>query len=123
MLKLAYKESLVKELEWLNSSKKDLMEFPKEVIQEIGYALYLVQKGEHYAKTKPFKGYGSGVYEIATEYDKNAYRAIYIVSLSNTVYVVHCFQKKSKRGIKTPKEEIEVIKQRLKLLKSEVSKR
>ena len=108
----------MKELEWLGSSKKDLMEFPKDVIQEVGYALYLAQKGEHYTKTKPFKGCGSGVYEIATEYDKNAYRAIYIVSVGDTVYVVHCFQKKSKRGIKTPKEEIEVIKQRLKLLRS-----
>lgn len=107
----------MKELEWLGSSKKDLMNFPKEVIQEMGYALYLAQKGERYNKAKPFKGCGSGIYEIATESDKNAYRTIYIVNLNDIVYVVHCFQKKSKRGIKTPKEEIEVIKQRLKILK------
>ena len=108
----------MKELEWLGSSKKDLMKFPKEVIQEIGYALYRAQKGECYRKVKPFKGFGSGVYEIATEYDKNAYRVIYTVDLSNAVCVAHCFQKKSKRGIRTPKEEIEVIKQRLKLFRS-----
>ena len=67
----------MKELEWLGSSKKDLMRFPKDVMQEVGYALYFAQRGEHYNKTKPFKGHGSGVYEIATEYDKNAYRSVY----------------------------------------------
>jgi len=113
----------VKALAWLGSSKKDLMRFPEDVIQEMGYALYFAQKGEYYNKTKPFKGCGSGVYEIATEYDKNAYRAIYIVSLGDTIYVVHCFQKKSKRGIKTPKEEIDVIKQRLKFLREAIKKR
>ena len=110
----------MKKLSWVSSSKKDLMEFPEEVIQEIGYALYLSQKGEYYNKVKPFKGYGSGVYEIAKEYNKNAYRSVYIVNLADTVYVLHCFQKKSKSGIKTPKEEIQVIEQRLKLLRHEI---
>lgn len=96
----------MKKLSWVSSSKKDLMKFPEEVIQEIGYALYLSQKGEYYNKVKPFKGYGSGVYEIAIEYNKNAYRSVYIVNLADTVYVLHCFQKKSKSGIKTPKEEL-----------------
>ena len=95
------------------------MAFPKEVIQEVGYALYLAQKGEHYNKTKPFKGYGSGVHEIVIEYDKNAYRAAYIVNLGNTIYVVHCFQKKSKRGIKTPQSDVDIIKKRLKMLRLE----
>ena len=108
----------MKELEWLGSSKKDLMKFPKEVIQEVGYALYIAQNGECYNKTKYFRGYGPGVYEIATEFDKNAYRAVYIVNMGDTVYVVHCFQKKSKRGVKTPKEEIDIIQQRLKLLRA-----
>lgn len=96
------------------------MNFPKDVMQEIGYALYHAQLGERYRKAKPLKGYGSGVYEIATEYDKNAYRAIYILSLGDTVYVVHCFQKKSKQGIKTPREEVEVIKKRLQFLRSAI---
>lgn len=122
MLVLAYKGWGVKKLEWLGSSKKDLMEFPTGVIQEVGYALFLAQKGEHYSKVKPFKGHGSGVFEIVIDYAKNAYRSVYIVNLHNTVYVVHCFQKKSKTGIKTPKEEIEVIKQRLKLLKLEIGR-
>jgi phage-related protein len=110
----------VKEVEWLGSSKRDLMRFPKDVIQEVGYALYLAQNGEKYGKVKPFKGCGSGVYEIATEHDKNAYRSVYIVSLGDRIYVAHCFQKKSKRGIKTPKEEIDIIKQRLKILRTQI---
>lgn len=113
----------MKNLEWLGDSKKILMRFPKAVVQEMGYALYLAQAGEYYAKSKLFKGCGSGVYEIATSYDKNAYRAIYIINLGNTVYVVHCFQKKAKQGIKTPKEEVDIIKQRLKLLIAEVKRR
>ncbi len=84
----------------------------------MGYALYLAQKGEHYDRVKPFKGYGSGIYEITTSEDTNAYRAVYIVNFNDTVYVVHCFQKKSKKGVKTPQEELEVIKQRLKDIKS-----
>lgn len=112
----------MKELVWIGSSRKDLIKFPQEVKQELGYALYQAQLGERYRKAKPFKGYGAGVYEIATEYDKNAYRLIYILSLNDTVYVVHCFQKKSKQGIKTPKEEVELIKQRLIFLRSTVAK-
>ena len=108
----------MKGLDWVGSSKRDLLQFPKEVIQEVGYALYLAQNYDIYSKAKFFKGHGSGVYEIATEYDKNAYRAVYIVNLNDTVYVLHCFQKKSKTGIKTSKEEIEVTARRLKLLKA-----
>lgn len=107
----------MRQIIWLGSSKKDLLKSPKAVIQEIGYALYLAQNGERYTKAKAFKGCGSGVYEIAIEYDKNAYRSIYVAGFENHIYVVHCFQKKSKRAIKTPKEEIAVVKQRLKQLK------
>lgn len=100
----------MKNLEWIGSSKKDLMEFPLEVRQEMGYALHLSQKGEQYSKAKPLK------------HDTNAYRSIYIVSLGDTVYVIHSFLKKSKKGIKTPKEEIDIIKKRLKLLKKELER-
>lgn len=112
----------MKKIVWLGSSKRDLMKFPKDVIQEVGYAIYHAQLGERYKKAKLFKGCGPGVYEVATEYDKNAYRAIYIVSLSDMVYVVHCFQKKSKQGIKTPREEVELIKKRLIFLRSTIDK-
>jgi phage-related protein len=68
----------VKKIVWLGSSKRDLIKFPKDVIQEVGYAIYHAQLGERYKKARPFKGCGPGVYEVATEYDKNAYRAIYM---------------------------------------------
>ncbi|MEL6579787.1 MAG: type II toxin-antitoxin system RelE/ParE family toxin [Cyanobacteria bacterium J06621_12] len=63
---------------------------------------------------KPFRGVGSGVFEIAIKYDKEAYRTVLAVQLGNYIYVLHAFQKKSKRGISTPKENVELIKQRLK---------
>jgi phage-related protein len=107
----------VKSLKWVGSSKKDLLEFPTEVRREIGYALYAVQKDERHESIKLFKGHGSGIYEIVSDFDKGTYRAIYIVNLGHAVYVLHAFQKKSKKGIKTPKEEIIVIKERLKKLK------
>lgn len=113
----------MKALEWISSSKKDLLTFPEDVRKEIGYALYLAQNGDIHQNTKPFKGFGSGVYEIVSDYDKNTYRSVYIVNLYDRVYVLHCFQKKSKSGIATPKEEINVIEQRLKFIKSMSSKR
>lgn len=111
------------DLKWIGNSKSDLLEFPKAVTQEIGYALYLAQGGGMYRKTKPFKGCGSGVYEIVSDFDKNTYRAVYIVNLNNCVYVLHCFQKKSKTGIQTPKEEVDMISRRLKFLKTQLKSR
>ncbi len=83
----------------------------------VGYALHLAQCGEKYQEAKPLKGCGNGVYEVVSNHDTNTYRAVYIVNLGDSVYVLHAFQKKSKRGIKTPKEEIDKINNRLKQLK------
>jgi len=80
------------------------MGFPAEVRHEMGYALYIAQRGETAELAKMFRGHGSGVYEIVSDHDKNAYRAIYVVNLGDAVYVLHAFQKKSKKGIATPKE-------------------
>jgi phage-related protein len=66
----------MKHLVWVGTSKKDLLKFPDEVIKEVDYALYVAQKGETYKSTKLFKGHGSGVYEIVTDHNKNAYRLI-----------------------------------------------
>lgn len=119
MLYLAYKEgALLKKIIWVADSKKDLIKFPIEVREEIGYALYLAQLGETYHSSKLFKAHGSGIYEIVSNHDTNAYRAIYTVQFKDSVYVLHSFQKKSKKGIKTPKEEIKIIEERLKYLKS-----
>jgi phage-related protein len=102
-----------KECRWIDSSYDDLMEFPKRVREIVGYALYIAQCGEKSPKAKPFKGVGSGVLEIVADYDGDTYRAVYTVRLASAVFVLHCFQKKSKHGIGTPKKEMELIKQRL----------
>ena len=76
--------------------------------------------GKHHPKAKPLKGFhGSGVVEIADDYDGDTYRAVYTVRWSDAVYVLHAFQKKSKTGIKTPKQDIDLIKQRLALAKKD----
>lgn len=80
-------------------------------------------EGEAHESAKIFKGHGSGVYEIVSDHDKNAYRAVYTVNIGEVVYVLHAFQKKSKKGIETPKEEIAVIKERLKQLKLTLKKK
>jgi phage-related protein len=108
----------LKKLVWVTGSKKDLMKFPIEVRREIGYALYIAQLGGIHHSSKLFKGHGSGIYEIVSDYDTNTYRSVYTVQFKEFVYVLHAFQKKSKSGIKIPKEELEVIKARLKYLKS-----
>ncbi len=100
---------------FVGSSKKDLIKFPLEVRREIGHAIQVVQRGNKPASAKPLKGFiGAGVLEIIDNHDGDTYRAIYTVRFSNAVYVLHCFQKKSKKGIATPKQEIEKIKSRLK---------
>ncbi|MCK4762371.1 MAG: type II toxin-antitoxin system RelE/ParE family toxin [Candidatus Aminicenantes bacterium] len=84
------------------------------ISREIGYILYLIQIGEHHQKIKPLKGLPGGVMEIKSDYDKDTFRAIYAAKIDDDIYVLHTFKKKSKRGIKTPKEDIEIIRQRLK---------
>ena len=113
----------MKKLVWLISSKKDLIKFPIEVRREMGYALYIAQLGETHLSSKLFKAQGSGIYEIVSNYDTNTYRAVYTVQFKETVYVLHAFQKKSKSGIKTPKEELGVIRERLKYLRSILKRR
>lgn len=108
----------LKEVVWVNSAKKDLNAFPEPVKDEIGYTLYRIQEGKLPQNVKRMIGLGSGVMEIRSDYDTNTYRAAYILNLDEKIYMVHCFQKKSKRGIETPKEEIDVIEQRIKYLKS-----
>ena len=100
---------------WIGSSLNDLKEFPEEVQGEMGYALYLAQTEKKHISAKPLKGFsGAGVLEIVTNFDSDTYRAVYTVKLAGVVYVLHAFQKKSKRGIATPKKDIDLIKERLK---------
>ena len=105
----------MKPIIWVGSSKEDLSSFPEEVKQDIGYALEEVQKGCQPLSAKPLKGFGgSGVVELVDRFDGNTYRAVYAVKFRDAVYVLHCFQKKSKSGIKTPTQEMDLIKRRLK---------
>ena len=100
---------------FLGSSKKNLKAFPKKVRSNIGHELHQAQTGLMPLSAKPLKGYGStGVLEIIENFHGDTYRAVYTVKFLKCVYVLHCFQKKSKQGIATPLKEIELIKQRLK---------
>lgn len=102
----------IKPVIWVGSSYRDLKNFPSEVQKDIGYALWLAQVGEKHDKSKPLKGF-SGVMEIVSDYRTDTYRTVYTVKLGPKLYVLHAFQKKSKRRIATPKKEIDVIRKRL----------
>ena len=87
---------------------------PDEVQQVFGFALYNAQIGLMHSAAKPLKGFGSaGVIEVVEDWRGNAYLAVYTVRFANAVYVLHCFQKKSKRGIETPQHELDLIRERL----------
>jgi phage-related protein len=104
-----------KPLLWVGSSKRDLMEMPTKVKRAFGHGLNEVQEGRTPEHSKAFTQVGGGVMEIVEDHDRNTYRAIYTAKLSNAVYVLHCFQKKSKSGIATPKPDVELMEQRLKM--------
>ena len=104
-------------VQWVGDSKERLQAFPEPVRKDIGHALYRVQIGETPPSAKPMIGIESGVFEIVDPYGTDTYRAVYTIKIGRNMYVLHCFQKKSKRGIKTPKREIDLIKRRLRRAK------
>ena len=110
----------MKNLTWLADSRSQVKSFPAGVQDDIGYALYAAQLGERSIKAKPLRGLGSQVMEIVAFDSSGTYRAVYAVSIGESIYVIHAFQKKSKAGIATPDSEIDLIRQRLKQLRSEV---
>lgn len=99
---------------WLGDSLKQVKSFPAEVRQDIGSSLFDVQLGSTPSSSKPFKGIGSGVFEIVTRFDKDTFRTVYAVQLGQRLYILHAFQKKSPKGIKTAQKDIELIKKRYK---------
>jgi phage-related protein len=110
---MADKEKL---LEWIGSSHKDLMALPTDVRRFFGYALSLAQAGDQHDAAKALKGFGgAGVLEVVEDDVGGTYRAVYTVKYEEAVFVLHCFQKKSKRGIATPKEDMDIIRARLKV--------
>ena len=105
---------LGKPLVWVGSSLRDLRDFPDDVKDEMGFALYEAQCGLKPTAAKPLRGFGgAGVLEIVSDYQSDTFRAVYTVRLGERVYVLHAFQKKSKKGIATPKADAEMIKRRL----------
>jgi len=105
----------VKPVCWIGSSYKDFRSFPDPVQDAMGYALHQAQIGQKHGNAKPLKGFGgAGVLEIAADHVGNTFRAVYTVQFANAVYVLHAFQKKSKSGIKTSTEDLELIQRRLK---------
>jgi len=105
-----------KPLEWIGSSHRDLMALPADVRRLFGYALSLAQAGDQHDAAKVLKGFGSaGVLEVVEDDAGGTYRAVYTVKFGEAVFVLHCFQKKSKRGIATPKKDMDIIRVRLKV--------
>ena len=105
-----------KPLEWIAGSYKDLMALPAGVRRLFGYALSLAQAGDQHDTAKVLKGFGgAGVLEVIEDDAGGTYRAVYTVKFEEAVFVLHCFQKKSKRGIVTPKEDMDLIRARLKV--------
>jgi phage-related protein len=101
-------------LYWMASAKKDLLVMPQSVVREIGLALGVAQHGGKHPAAKSWKGEGPGVLEIVSGFDGDTFRGVYTVAFRKAIYVLHCFQKKSPRGKKTAKPDVDLIGERLK---------
>jgi phage-related protein len=100
-----------KAVRWIGDSRKRLREFPDAVRFEIGQALYQAELGERHPSACTMQGLNA--VEIVSDYRGDTYRGVYTTRLKGFIYVLHCFQKKSKAGIKTPKQDLELIRKRL----------
>ena len=104
----------IKPVSWIGSSYKDFREFPVPMQDAMGYAPYQAQIGLKHGSAKPLKGFGgAGVLELVADHVGDTFRAVYAVKFATAVYVLHAFQKKSKSGIKTPTEDMQLIQRRL----------
>jgi len=109
-----YNNALDRPVIWIGSSRRELRAFPAEIRREIGQALYAAQQGATDPAAKPLKGFGgSSVMEIVADHHGGTWRTVYTARFVEAIYVLHAFQKKSKRGITTPKKDIDLIRQRL----------
>jgi phage-related protein len=102
-----------KPLHWVGSAKKDLLGFPEQIVDDVGFALGVVQYGGHPLSAKPWKGLGPRVFEIVENDGSGTYRAVYTVRLRKAVYVLHAFQKKSLSGIRTAQTDVRLVARRL----------
>lgn len=104
-------------ISWIKPARKAFEEFPREAQDDVLAALTIVADGGFPGNVKPMKGLGSGVYEVALRHRTDAFRTVYTLQFKGALWVVHAFQKKSKSGIKTPRQETDVILERIKMLK------
>ena len=110
-------------LDWVGSSKRNFLAFPDRVKDELGNALGVAQLGGKHPNAKPWKGEGPGIFEIVEAHDGNAYRAVYTVRFVEVIYVLHAFQKKSPKRIKTAAADVELVHRRLKLAQQDYEAR
>lgn len=107
-------------ISWVKAAQKDFTKFPLEARQKTIRALKIAAQGQKADIAKPMKGLGAGVYEIVLRHASSAYRLVYAVQIGTDLWVIHSFQKKSTKGISTPKQDIDVIRDRIKWLKENV---
>ena len=112
-----------KPLHWVGSSKRDLLDFPRQVIRAVGYDLSAVQHGGRPTGAKPWKGLGPGVWELVESAAGGTYREGYTVQFRSAIYVLHAFHKKSPTGIRTPATDVELIRQRLRAAREDYEER
>lgn len=112
-----------KPLHWVGSSKKDLLTFPGEVVDDLGYALSVVQHGGTPPSAKVWRGQGSGVFELVEDHRGDTFRAVYTVRFEKAIYVLHCFQKKSPSGVRTAQQDVVLIRERLKTAQTDYEER
>jgi phage-related protein len=109
-----------KPVKWVSSAKRDLDAMPEDVKDVFGHAIDLAQAGGKHRDAKVLTGFGSaGVLEVVEDTQGDTYRAVYTVNFAGWVYVLHCFQKKSKSGVSTPKPDMDLINSRLKIAKQD----
>ena len=107
-------------ISWIKAARNAFDVFPEGAQDEIMRALTVAAEGRKADIAKPLKGFGSGVFEVALKYRTDAYRTVYALHLGEQLWVLHAFQKKAKHGIKTPKKDIDLIRERLKRLQKEL---
>ena len=106
------KPPVLRPLVWLGDSLRNVRDFPDGAQKLLGDEIQLMQFGGMPKDAKPFKGVDSGVVEIALRYSSDAFRVVLAVQIGSRVYVLHAFQKKSKKGIETPKRDVDLIRKR-----------
>ena len=108
-------DEMLKPVLWTGSSNDDLRRFPEPVRRRMGFAIYQAQAGVRHRDAKPLRGFGAGVLEVVSRHDGDTFRAVYTVRFETAVYVLHAFQKKARRGIATPKKELDTVRRRLRI--------